>query len=112
MDAGDLLNFSARTADLNGELWPAVILLGGAEYAAAVPEPRVIPSLITGGEIMDGQLVARVKTSLMPTKPLDNQPLRWKRPGEATWRTEVWWVGDVTKSPLDVEWVIRCGPKN
>ena len=113
MDAADLLAFSARAAEVNGELWPATILLGEDEYAAAVPEPRVIPMVVDGGEIIDGgQLVARVKITDMAEKPANNQALTWKRAGEEEYRPEVWWVTDVTRSPLDAEWVLRCGPKN
>jgi hypothetical protein len=108
----DLLAFSSRTADVNASMFAAIIRISGVEYPAAVPEPRVIPSLITGGEIMEGSLVARVKINDMATAPAENIGLLWKRPTDTTWKPETWWIQDVSRSPIDSEWVIRCGPKN
>jgi hypothetical protein len=108
----ELLAFSSRTADVNASMFAAIIRISGLDYPAAVPEPRVIPSLITGGEIMEGSLVARVKITDMATAPAENIGLLWKRPTDTTWKPETWWIQDVSRSPIDSEWVIRCGPKN
>lgn len=112
MNSTDLLAFSTRAAATGAELWPASVLIAGETYTATVPEPRVIGSLINGGEILEGTLTARVLVADLSTAPAANQQLQWKRPADATWRPEKWWIDDVKRSPLDVEWYITCSIKN
>lgn len=112
MDAESMREFSGRAAAVGGSLWPGVVLLGGVEYAATVPEPRVQGSLVPGGEIGTGELVVRILKSVLVVEPGREQVLQWKRPAEAGWRTPKWWVDTVEGSPLDVEWVLRCSVKN
>ena len=112
MDANDLFAFSSRAAAVGGALWPGIVLIDGEEYAATVPEPRMLTGLISGGETGEGSLVARVSLDILPIAPDANQELRWKRPGESSYRPRAWWIEDVRKSPIDTEWVITCVVKN
>jgi len=112
MNAAAITAFSTRAAATGAALWPATVLLGGVEYAAQVPEPKVMGNIISGGEESAGELVVRILVADLATRPSAQQELRWKRAGEAGYRAPRWWVDSVRKSPLDVEWVLVCTPKN
>ena len=112
MDPADILAFSARSATLGAELWPAIVLIAGVEYAATVPAPRILQTLVAGGQIIEGALSARISQELLATAPAENQPLSWKRPGETSYRADLWWVDEVRSGPLDTEWHLLCSPKN
>lgn len=110
MDLADIQAFSARAAEVS--LAPATILLGGTEYAANVPAPRVQEVLINGGAESTAVLSVRLSTTLHAGEPACFQDLRWKRPAEAEWTPLIWTIAEVKKSPIDAEWHLTCTPKN
>lgn len=111
MNLAAIQAFSARAAAVS--LAPAIVLIAGTEYPATVPEPRVLGNLIDGGEeIAAATLSARILLTDLATAPAVNQPLQWKRPAEATWRTTTWLIDEIRRSPIDAEWLITCSPKN
>jgi hypothetical protein len=112
MDLADLRAFSDHAATAGRSMCPARVLLAGVEYAATIPTPAVVGNLANGLTIDEGALVCRILLSDMPNRPMENQPLKWKRPGEENWQPVVWWVEAVTRAPQDVEWRLSCHPKN
>ena len=115
MDAltpSDFADFAARSAAAGQILAPAIVLIAGVQYPAVVPTPRLDNSLLAGGEVATGQLIARILLSDCPTAPAENQRLDWKRPSDPGWHPVPWFINTVSKSPLDVEWHLACVPLN
>jgi hypothetical protein len=108
----DYQEFSTRAAAVGRAMCPALVRLGGAgsEIPATVAEPERMAALVAGGEVEEGELVARILKADLATRPAENQVLEWKRPGETTLRPVRWWVSNVKDHPHDVEWVLTCIP--
>ena len=112
MDIASLRAFTATAAAAGQSISPATVLLAGVEYSATVPTPRVTGVLGKGLTIDDGELVCRILLIDLPARPLENQPLKWKRPDETEWNAIPWWVETVSRAEMDVEWKLVCRPKN
>jgi len=113
MDPAALLAFSAQSAAAGEALWQASVRLdGGTPFAAAITEPRGTPSLISGGEIDQGELAVRIRKDVMPERPALQRKLEWKRPAETAWRVKAWRIAEVTGNECDAVWLVKCEPWN
>lgn len=112
MNLTDLQAFTARAAAEGQAMCPAIVLIGGTEYTATVPEPGVVGDFILGGETMSGTLVVRILIDDLAEAPALHQDLQWKRPAEVTWRATTYTIDEAKRHPMDSEWRIVCSPKN
>jgi hypothetical protein len=113
MNAAAIKAFGEKSAAAGEGLWGASVRIDGGEpIDAAVTDPRGIPSLVPGGEIEQGELMVRVRKTLLPERPALHLKLEWKRPDETGWREKVWQIEEVTGNECDAVWLLKCQPWN
>lgn len=113
MNSAALRAFAARSAAAGEALWLASARLdGGTPFAAAITDPRGMPSLVPGGEIDQGELAVRVRKDVLPERPALQRKLEWKRPDETAWRAKAWRIAEVTGNDCDAVWLLKCEPWN
>jgi hypothetical protein len=113
MNSEALRAFAAQSAEAGEALWEAAIRLdGGAAMVASITDPRGMPSMIPGGEIDQGELMVRVRKTILPERPELQRKLEWKRPADTAWRATAWRIAEVTGNECDAVWLLKCEPWN
>jgi hypothetical protein len=106
----DFQAFGQMAAAAGRAMCPAVVEIGGEEYAATVPAPRRGSALLGAGTADQGEVVVRISKEDLATAPDEHTTLRWKRAGGA-W-SAYYRIDEVAQSPLDTEWNLTCIPAN
>ena len=104
MNAAQLLAFDQRAATTGEALWPCIVRIGGTDYAAQAPKPRIVTLDVQGATETVAELHIRLRKDLHPEEPEIEQVLR------AHGRD--WWVREVRANDTDAAWLIRCEAKN
>jgi hypothetical protein len=104
MDAEDLRAFGEDAAEAGEALWGATVKIGGVEYPAEVPVPRVKGMLVAGGEALEAELVVRIRKAVCETCPA--------REKELLHDNKKWIIREATGNTVDAVWTLRCEPKN
>lgn len=113
MNASAVRAFAEKSAVAGEALWLALVSIAEADpIEAAITDPRGVPSLIPGGEIDQGELMVRIRKTLLPEAPPRESKLQWKRPEETNYRTKVWQIDEVTGADCDAVWLVKCIPWN
>ena len=113
MNAAAIRSFAEKSAAAGEALWLASVSIAGADAIdASITDPRGMASLVPGGEIDQGELMVRIRKTLLPDRPALHLKLQWKRPEEATYRVKVWQIEEVTSHDCDAVWLLKCQPWN
>jgi hypothetical protein len=104
MNAARLLAFDERAAAAGEALWPCVVRIGGTDYAAQAPKPRVNVIDLQGSTETVAELHVRLRKINHPEEPEIEQVLR------AHGRD--WWIREVRANDADAAWLLRCEARN
>jgi hypothetical protein len=104
MDAEDLQAFGEDAALVGEALWPATVTIDGVDYPAEVPEPRARVLAGMGGDVLEAELVVRIRKSVLPDRPAKEKIIRYdgKR----------WAIREPTGNACDAVWTLRCESAN
>jgi len=114
LDPTAIADFSARATAIGEAMHAAEVRfnLTGTVYPATITEPRRESLLPDGGQIQEGELVARIRKAALATAPAEQIILEWRRPGTTTWNPIRWRINTVSAPDLTPVWLIRCIPAN